>query len=93
MKKIAFITLGCKVNQYETNAMIQQFMAKADEKADIYVVNTCTVTNMSDRKSRQMLRKVKNLNEKAIVVACGCYVQVAKKEVENIDEIDLAIRK
>ena len=61
MEKVAFITLGCKVNQYETNAMIQQFLQKkyevveATEKADIYVVNTCTVTNMSDRKSRQML--------------------------------------
>lgn len=97
MKKVAFITLGCKVNQYETNAMIQQFLQKdyeiveATEKADIYVVNTCTVTNMSDRKSRQMLRRVKELNHKAIVVACGCYVQVAKEEVEKIEEIDLLL--
>lgn len=97
MKKVAFITLGCKVNQYETNAMIQQFLQKdyeiveATEKADIYVVNTCTVTNMSDRKSRQMLRRVKELNHNAIVVACGCYVQVAKEEVEKIEEIDLLL--
>ena len=95
MKKVAFITLGCKVNQYETNAMIQEFIQKgyeiveSNEKADIYVVNTCTVTNISDRKSRQMLRRVKELNKDAIVVACGCYVQVAKKEVEKIEEIDL----
>ena len=88
---------GCKVNQYETNAMIQQFIDKRYEivehtkKADIYIVNTCTVTNMSDRKSRQMLRRVKELNKDAIVVACGCYVQVAKKEIENIPEIDLAL--
>ena len=97
MKKVAFITLGCKVNQYETNAMIQQFIKKgyeiveATKKADIYIVNTCTVTNMSDRKSRQMLRRVKEQNGKALVVACGCYVQVAKEEVEKIEEIDLAL--
>lgn len=97
MKKVAFITLGCKVNQYETNSMIQQFLQKeykiveSTEKADIYIVNTCTVTNMSDRKSRQMLRRVKELNHKAIVVACGCYVQVAKEEIEKIEEIDLVL--
>lgn len=99
MKKVAFITLGCKVNQYETNAMTQQFLQKGyeitepTEKADIYIVNTCTVTNMSDRKSRQMLRRAKEKNKEAIVVACGCYVQVAKEEVEKIEEIDLIIRK
>lgn len=97
MKKVAFITLGCKVNQYETNSMVQQFLQKGYEivettkKADIYIVNTCTVTNMSDRKSRQMLRRVKEQNHKAIVVACGCYVQVAKEEVEKIKEIDLVL--
>lgn len=97
MKKVACITLGCKVNQYETNSMIQQFSQKgyeiveATEKADIYIVNTCTVTNMSDRKSRQMLRRVKELNQEAIVVACGCYVQVAKQEVEKIEGIDLVL--
>ena len=96
-KKVAFITLGCKVNQYETNAMIEQFMGsgykivESIEKSDVYVVNTCTVTNMSDRKSRQMLRKVKELNQNSIVVACGCYAQVAKKELEKIDEIDIII--
>lgn len=97
MKKVAFITLGCKVNQYETNSMIQKFIQKgyevveATKKADIYVVNTCTVTNMSDRKSRQMLRRVKDLNQEAIVVACGCYVQVAKEEVKKMGEIDLIL--
>lgn len=97
MKKVAFITLGCKVNQYETNAMIQKFVQKgyevveSDKQSDIYVVNTCTVTNMSDRKSRQMLRRVKELNNRAVVVACGCYVQVAKDEVKKIQEIDLLI--
>ena len=93
--KVAFCTLGCKVNQYETNAMIEQFIAKGyeivefNEKADIYIINTCTVTNMADRKSRQMLRRVKEINRDAIVVACGCYAQVAKEELEKISEIDL----
>lgn len=95
MKKVAFYTLGCKVNQYETNAMIEQFMKKGyeivnfEEKADIYIINTCTVTNMADRKSRQILRRVKERNREAIVVACGCYAQVAKEELEKIPEIDL----
>ena len=97
MKKVAFITLGCKVNQYETNAMAQQFIEKGykivehTEKADIYIVNTCTVTNMSDRKSRQMLRREKELNKDAIIVACGCYAQTAKEELEQMEEIDLVL--
>ncbi len=97
MKKVAFITLGCKVNQYETNAMTQQFIEKGykivehTEKADIYIVNTCTVTNMSDRKSRQMLRREKELNKDAIIVACGCYAQTAKEELEQMEEIDLVL--
>ena len=97
MEKVAFITLGCKVNQYETNAMAQEFIEKGyevvehTEVADIYVINTCTVTNMSDRKSRQMLRRVKELNKEAIIVACGCYVQVAKEEVEKIKEVELIL--
>ena len=97
MKTVAFITLGCKVNQYETNAMTQQFIENDYEvvdhtqKADIYIVNTCTVTNMSDRKSRQMLRRVKELNKEAVVVACGCYAQIAKEELEKIKEINLVL--
>ena len=97
MKKVAFITLGCKVNQYETNAMAQEFIEKGyqvvehTKVADIYVINTCTVTNMSDRKSRQMLRRVKELNPEGIVVACGCYAQVAKSELEKIEEVDLIL--
>ena len=94
-KIVAFCTLGCKVNQYETNAMIEQFIKKGytikefNEKADIYIINTCTVTNMADRKSRQMLRRAKELNPNSIIVACGCYAQVAKEELEKIPEIDL----
>ena len=97
MKKVAFITLGCKVNQYETNAMAQEFIknnyevVEAHEVADIYVVNTCTVTNMSDRKSRQMLRRVKEININSVIVACGCYAQVAKEQLEKIDEIDIVL--
>lgn len=64
---------------------------EATEKADIYIINTCTVTNMSDRKSRQMLRRVKTLNPEALVIACGCYVQVAKEEIEKMEEIDIAL--
>ncbi len=97
MKKVVFITLGCKVNQYETNAMAQKFLEKNYEVvehieiADIYIINTCTVTNMSDRKSRQMLRRVKELNPNGIVVACGCYAQIAKEELEKIEEVDLIL--
>lgn len=92
-----FVHYGCKVNQYETNAMEQKFIqagykiVKFNEKADIYVINTCTVTNMSDKKSRQMIRKAKQLNKDAIVVAVGCYVQTAKEKVENIEELDLIL--
>ena len=97
MKRVAFYTLGCKVNQYETNGMSQEFIQNGYEivdfsdVADIYIINTCTVTNMSDRKSRQMLRQAKKNNKNALVVACGCYVQVAKEEVEKIPEIDFVI--
>ena len=96
-KSVAFVTLGCKVNQYETNAMTQKFIENGykilehHEKADIYIINTCTVTNMSDRKSRHMLRKMKEQNQEAIIVAVGCYAQVAKKEIEKIPEIDLVL--
>ncbi len=97
MKTVAFITLGCKVNQYETNAMSQKLIEEGYkivehiQKADIYIINTCTVTNMSDRKSRQMIRRAKEINPEAIIIAVGCYVQVAKKEIEKIKEIDLAL--
>ena len=96
-KTAAIITLGCKVNQYETNAMSQKLLENGyevvehNQKADVYIINTCTVTNMSDRKSRQMIRKAKEMNPQAKVIAVGCYVQVAKKEVEKIEEIDLAL--
>ena len=97
MRKVAFYTLGCKVNQYETNAMAEQFIKSNykivdfEEVADIYVINTCTVTNMSDRKSRQIIRRVKQINPDSILAVTGCYAQVAANELENIEEIDLII--
>lgn len=97
MKKIAFYTLGCKVNQYETNAMKQKFIdsgyevVEFEEKSDIYVVNTCTVTNMADRKSRQILRRAKQRNKNSLLVVVGCYVQVGKEELEQIEEIDVIL--
>lgn len=97
MKKIAFCTLGCKVNQYETNAMEEKFIKSGyeivsfEEIADIYVINTCTVTNMSDKKSRQMIRKAKQFNPSAVVVAVGCYAQVSKEKLEEIEELDLIL--
>ena len=95
--KVAFYTLGCKVNQYETNGMIQKFQEKGyeivefEEIADIYIINTCTVTNIADRKSRQFLRHAKKNNSNAIVVAVGCYVKVSKDALENIPEISLCL--
>jgi MiaB-like protein len=97
LKKVAFHTLGCKVNIYETEAM-QELMQKAgysivdfDDKADIYVVNTCSVTNMADRKSRQMLHKAKKDNPDAVIVAVGCYVQAAAKSIKQDEKIDIII--
>ena len=88
MKKVALHNLGCKVNAYETEAM-QEMLEHAgyeivpfQEGADIYVINTCTVTNIADRKSRQMLHRARKMNPDAVVVAAGCYVQAqAEKQV------------
>lgn len=96
-KESQYIHSGCKANQYESNAIIQEFQKQGykkvrfDEEADVYIVNTCTVTNVSDRKSRQILRRAKNNNKSAILVATGCYVQVAKENLEEIKEIDLIL--
>ena len=97
MKKVAFHTLGCKVNTYETDAMEQLLVEHGyevvpfEEGADIYIINTCSVTNMADRKSRQMLHKAKKMNPNAIVVAAGCYVQAAPQEVLDDARVDLVI--
>ena len=98
MRKVSFYTLGCKVNQYETNGMMQKFQEAGYEIvdldkdiSDICIVNTCTVTNISDRKSRHALRKIKEKNPNAIIVATGCYAQVAKDELAKMSEIDIVI--
>lgn len=98
MKKVSFYTLGCKVNQYETNAMAQKFKEAGyeivdmnEDISDICIVNTCTVTNMSDRKSRHSLRRVKEKNPSAIIAAVGCYAQVAKNDLEKMPEIDIVL--
>jgi len=97
MMKVAFYTLGCKVNQYETEAMEEMFRKRGyevvsfEEKADIYIINTCTVTNLGDRKSRQFIRRAKKLNKNSIVAAVGCYSQIAPDEVENIEGVDIVI--
>lgn len=97
MKKAALHNLGCKVNAYETEAM-QHLLEEAGyeivpftQKADVYVINTCSVTNMADRKSRQMLHKAKKNNPDSIVVAAGCYVQTSEKEVFNDLSVDIVI--
>ena len=90
----AIYTLGCKVNQYETQAMEQELVRRGhtlvpfDQRADAYIVNTCSVTAVSDKKSRQMLRRCRKLNPEAVVAACGCYVQTHAEEAAGLD-VDL----
>ncbi len=97
LKKIAFTTLGCKVNLYDTEAMIELFEKKGysivefEDFADIYVINTCTVTNLGDKKSRQMIRRAKSKNPNSIIVATGCYSQVAPEEVSKIEGINIVV--
>lgn len=98
MRKAAFYTLGCKVNQYDTEAVLENFKAAGyeivefGEYADVYVVNTCTVTHLSDRKCRQMLRKTKKINPESVLVAMGCYAQIAADQIkEQVEEIDIIV--
>lgn len=97
MKSVALHNLGCKVNGYELDFMQQMLQEKGykivpfDEVADIYIVNTCTVTNIADRKSRQMLHRARKLNPDAVVVAVGCYVQTGEESLEADGTVDLAI--
>ncbi len=97
MKSVAFHNLGCKVNGYEMDFMQQKLQEKGynvvpfDKKADIYIINTCTVTNIADRKSRQMLHRARKMNPDAVVVAVGCYVQTGREDVLKDLSIDLAI--
>jgi threonylcarbamoyladenosine tRNA methylthiotransferase MtaB len=97
IKKVAFYTLGCKVNQYETESIKKQFIEMGyvdgnfEERADVYVINSCTVTNLADRKTRNMLRRAKSLNPDSIVVATGCYAQTNADDVAKIEEVDYII--
>ena len=92
--KIAIYTLGCKVNQYETQAMEQELTRRGhglvdfEEKADAYIINTCTVTAVSDKKSRQMIRRARKMNPDAVVAVCGCYAQTKPEEIRSLD-VDL----
>ncbi|MCR4924378.1 MAG: tRNA (N(6)-L-threonylcarbamoyladenosine(37)-C(2))-methylthiotransferase MtaB [Lachnospiraceae bacterium] len=98
MLKVAFHNLGCKVNAYENERMIQMFIKKGheivpfDQKADVYIINTCTVTNIADRKSRQMLHRSKQLNPESIVVACGCYVDTGYENARSDRAIDILVK-
>lgn len=97
MNKIAFTTLGCKVNLYDSEAMAELFAEKGyeivdfDDMADIYVINTCTVTNFGDKKSRQMIRRARRRNKNSIIVATGCYAQVSPESVAGIEGINIVI--
>lgn len=95
--KVAFSTLGCRVNTYESEAMAEKFVREgyeivdSSEKADVYVINTCSVTNMGDKKSRQIIGKARRLNEEAIIAAVGCYSQIAPDEVSAIEGVDVVL--
>lgn len=95
--KVAFATLGCRVNQYESEAMSEKFIKSGydivdfDDVADVYVINTCTVTNMSDRKSRQMISRAKKKNKNAIIAAVGCYSQIAPEKIGQIEDVDVVL--
>ena len=96
MKTVKFYTLGCKVNIYETEAMKKLFVndgyiVTEKDDADVFVINTCTVTAISDRKSRQMIRRAKHKNPNATVVVAGCFSQVSKKQAEEMPEADIIV--
>lgn len=95
--KVAFHTLGCKVNQYDTQSMLEKFLERGyeavefDEKADVYIINTCTVTGLGDRKSRQMIRRAHRINPDAVIAVVGCYAQTASEEVISIPGVNLVL--
>ncbi len=95
--KAAFYALGCKVNQYEADCYAQMFLDKGwkigsfSEKCDAYIINTCAITNVGERKSRQILRRAKKQNPDALVVATGCYAQTKAEEVKNVEEVDVVL--
>ena len=93
--RVAFHTLGCKVNQYETESMKEQFKSAGctivgeEDDADVYIINTCTVTNLADRKSRQYIRRMKKKCPDAVVAVTGCYAQIKPDEVAALSEVDI----
>ena len=95
--KVAFSTLGCRVNQYESEAMVEKFIREGyevvpyEDFADVYVINTCTVTNMGDKKSRQMISRARRQNEDSIIAVVGCYSQIAPDEVAKIEGVDVVL--
>jgi threonylcarbamoyladenosine tRNA methylthiotransferase MtaB len=95
--KVAFATLGCRVNQYESEAMMEKFLKESyeivdfNEFADVYVINTCTVTNMGDKKSRQMISRARRNNGEAVIAVVGCYSQIAPEEVGSIEGVDVVL--
>jgi threonylcarbamoyladenosine tRNA methylthiotransferase MtaB len=97
LMKVAFTTLGCRVNQYETEAMTEKFKKEGyelvpfEEYADVYVINTCTVTNIGDKKSRQMVNRARRKNEEAVIAVVGCYSQIAPEEVSKIEGVDVVL--
>ncbi|MBO5743091.1 MAG: MiaB/RimO family radical SAM methylthiotransferase, partial [Clostridia bacterium] len=97
MKKISFCTLGCKVNQYETEAMTSLFknrgyeIASFNDVCDIYIINTCTVTGEGERKSRQMIRRAHNLNPQAVILVTGCYSQVSPEKVKALEGVSIVM--
>ncbi|MGL6166888.1 MAG: tRNA (N(6)-L-threonylcarbamoyladenosine(37)-C(2))-methylthiotransferase MtaB, partial [Fusobacteriaceae bacterium] len=96
-KKVAFYTLGCKVNQYETESIRNQLInlgyqdTEFEEYADIYIINSCTVTSIADKKTRNMMRRAKKINPKCLVILTGCYAQTNSKELMEIEEIDYVV--
>ena len=97
MRKVGTLTLGCKVNQYETDAVTELLenagyqMVPFEEEADVYIINTCSVTNVADKKSMKMIRRAKKKNPDAVIVAMGCFVQAKAEELENAESIDILI--
>lgn len=96
-KKVAFHTLGCKVNQYETESIKNQLIKRGyeevpfEDKSDIYIINSCTVTSIADRKTRNMLRRAKKINPNAKVIVTGCYAQTNSREILEIEDVDFVI--
>ena len=93
--KVAFFTLGCKVNQYESQFLMQQFkkngfeVVASEEIADVYIINSCTVTSTGDKKTRQIIHRLKALNQDALIVLTGCFPQAFPEEAEKISEADI----